>query len=83
MVGERMLKIITFLITKAEWRLSKQDKKRFERRNPSEKLMLYRDLLNFIDRYNEKTTGITTFRHYRYFNFSTFDVLAKNIKNEK
>ena len=68
-----MLKIITFLIKKTEWKLSKKEKKRWNKNNPSEKLQLYRDLLNFIDRYNEKTTGTTTFRHYRYFNFSIFD----------
>lgn len=65
-----MLKIITYIIAKLEWRLSKREKKKWNKDNPSDKLQLYRDLLNFIDRYNEKTTGITTFRHYRYFNFS-------------
>ena len=65
-----MLKIITYIIAKLEWRLSKKEKKKWNKDNPSDKLQLYRDLLNFIDRYNEKTTGITTFRHYRYFNFS-------------
>lgn len=72
-----MLKIITFLITKAEWNLSRKEKKRCNKNNPSEKLQLYRDLLNFIDRYNEKTTGITTLRHYRYFNFSIFDEVVE------
>lgn len=64
-----MLKIITYVITKLEWRLSKREKKKWNKDNPSDELQLYRDLLNFIDRYNEKTTGITTFRHYRYFKF--------------
>ena len=72
-----MLKIITYVITKLEWRLSQKEKKIQNKYNPSDKLQLYRDLLNFIDRYNEKTTGITTFRHYRFFTFNEFVGKAK------
>ena len=57
-----MLKIITWLLTKKEARLSKKTA-------INEELKLYRNLLDQIDKYNYETKGISTFRHYRYKEF--------------
>ena len=54
-----MLKIITWLLTKKEARLSKKTA-------INEELKLYRNLLDQIDKYNYETKGISTFRHYRF-----------------
>ena len=64
-----MLKIITWVITKIEHKLSKKYKcvSKFETIHAD--LLLYRQLLNEIDKYNYQTKGITTIRHYRYKTF--------------
>lgn len=69
-----MLKIINWLITKSEKRLSKKEKCLFKKETTNEKLKLYRKLLNEIDNYNYENKNITTLRHYRYITFGV-DIL--------
>ena len=64
-----MLKIITFIITKLEKRLSKKEKCLFKSKTDNKKIKLYRKLLNEIDTYNYEVKNISTFRHYRYVKF--------------
>lgn len=61
-----MLKIITCVIKKKEWQLSKKEHKLGEKENPSKELKLYRDLLDRLDQYKMGTDGLIL-RHYRYF----------------
>lgn len=72
-----MLKIINWLITKSEKRLSKKGKYLFKKETKNEKLKLYRTLLNEIDKYNYETKNITTLRHYRYITFGVDDLESK------
>lgn len=72
-----MLKIVTFIITKLETKLSKKEKCLNKKTTLNDKLNLYRTLLNEIDSYNYKTKNILTLRHYRYM---TFDV--DNLENK-
>lgn len=69
-----MLKIITFIITELEARLSKKEKCFRKNETNNEKLKLYRKLLNEIDKYNFKMKNISTFRHYRYKEFKIEDL---------
>ncbi len=64
-----MLKIITFIITKLEQRLSKKENCLYKKETSNEKIILYRNLLNEIDKYNYKNKHISTIRHYRYKTF--------------
>ena len=64
-----MLKIITLIISKKEFRLSKKNNCAFKNKTNNEEIKLYRKLLNDIDSYNYKTKNITTLRHYRYKTF--------------
>lgn len=61
-----MLKIITYIIEKKELRLSKKENKIGDKTNPSDKLKLYRDLLDRLDKYKMGANGLIL-RHYRYF----------------
>ena len=72
-----MIKIINWLITKNEKRLSKKEKCLFKKEVKNEKLKLYRTLLNEIDSYNFKTKNIIVLRHYRYKTFSVDDLESK------
>ncbi len=64
-----MLKIIEWLITKSETKLSKKEKVLCKKETNNEKLNLYRNLLDEIDGYKHKNKNITTLRHYRYIDF--------------
>lgn len=72
-----MIKIINWLITKSEKRLSKKEKCLFKKETKNEKLKLYRTLLNEIDSYNSKTKNVIVLRHYRYTTFSIDDLESK------
>ena len=72
-----MLKIINWLITKSEKRLSKKEKCLFKKETTNKKLKLYRKLLNEIDNYNYENKNITTLRHYRYITFDIDDLESK------
>lgn len=61
-----MLKIITWIISKKEFRLSKKNNCDFKNKTDNEEIKLYRKLLNDIDSYNYKTKKWTILRHYRY-----------------
>ena len=65
-----MIKIINFIITKLEFRLSKKLGNQFIPQTLDYKLRLYRNILNEIDNYNYKVKNISTFRHYRCKTFS-------------
>lgn len=64
-----MLKILNFIITKLEVRLSKKEKCMYENTTSNKKLKLYRTLLNEIDHYYLETKNIITLRHYKYIDF--------------
>ena len=64
-----ILKIITWLLTKKEKRLSKKEKVLWNKTTTNKEIKLYRKLLNEIDNYNYKVKNITTLRHYRYKTF--------------
>ena len=64
-----MIKIITWIITKIEKKLSKKYNCLGKDLTIHSDLLLYRQLLNEIDKYNYQVKGITTFRHYRYKTF--------------
>ena len=72
-----MLKIVTFIITKLETRLSRKEKCLNKKTTSNDKLNLYRTLLNEIDNYNYKTKNILTLRHYRYMTFDVDDLESK------
>lgn len=72
-----MLKIINWLITKSEKRLSKKEKCLFKKETTNEKLKLYRKLLDEIDNYDYKNKNTTTLRHYRYKTFKVDNLESK------
>ena len=72
-----MLKIVTFIITKLEIRLSKKEKCLNKKTTTNDKLNLYRTLLNEIDNYNYKAKNTLTLRHYRYMTFDVDDLESK------
>ena len=61
-----MIKIITWLLTKMESKLSKKEKCYQKNETNNKKLQLYRTLLNEIDKYNSQGKDIAIFRHYRF-----------------
>ena len=74
-----ILKIITWLLTKKEYKLSKKQKVLFNKNTSNKEIKLYRALLDKIDDYNSKTKDIIILRHYRYTVFSG----SKRIKVDK
>lgn len=63
-----MIKILDYILTKLEWRLSKKSKDK-------EKLILYRTLLNEIDNYKRKINpSLCILRHYRYATFKVDEI---------
>lgn len=72
-----MLKIITWILTKKEKRLSKKQKTLWSKATINKELQLYRCLLDEIDKYNYEVKNITTLRHYRYKTFKIVDSVEK------
>ena len=71
-------KLIERLITKIEIRISKKENKISKKDGISERLKLYRDLLDRLDKYrNEQGEGTVTLRHYRYFTFKVDEPFIK------
>ena len=74
-------RLIERIITKIEIRISKKENKVSKKDGISERLKLYRDLLDRIDEYrSEQEKGTVILRHYRYF---TFKVDEPYIKKEE
>lgn len=71
-----MIKIITYIIQKMEWHISKKEHKIHCKDNPSKRLKLYRDLLDRIDEYKHQDNTLLI-RHYRYFTFNVSSVLGE------
>ena len=69
-----MIKIIDFIITKAEIHLSKKEKCLNNKNTTNEKIKLYRNILDEIDKYKKTQKKLLTFRHYRYFTFEVDDI---------
>lgn len=72
-----MLKIINFIITKYEKRLSKKNNCIGLKDIKNEEIKLYRDILNTIDVYMAKKEKILILRHYRYIEFEVDDIKEK------
>ena len=72
-----MIKIINWLITKSEKRLSKKEKCLFKKETSNKKLKLYRNLLNEIDEYTCEVKNIKILRHYRYKTLNVDDLESK------
>ena len=64
-----IIKIINFIITKLEGKLSNKLGNYGIPQTLDNKLRLYRNILNEIDKYNYNVNNISTFRHYRWKNF--------------
>ena len=59
-------KIIFWVLGKIEFRLSKKENKILKRDNVSDRLRMYRDILDIIDTYRMKINPeLSIFRHYR------------------
>ncbi len=71
-------RLIEFIITKIELRISKKENKISNKNDISQRLTLYRDLLDRIDSYRSETEGIVTIRHYRYFSVHIDDLKPTN-----
>lgn len=72
-----MIKIIDFIITKAEMHLSKKEKCLNNKNTTNEKIKLYRNILDEIDKYKKTQKNLLTLRHYRYFTFEVDDIEEK------
>lgn len=70
-------KLMERILTKIEFKISKKEKKIATKNNVSERLKLYRDLLNRIDEYRSELDNSVITRHYRYFRF-TVDKESEN-----
>lgn len=63
-------KIIFYILEKLEFRLSKKEHKVSKRDNISDRLAMYRSIIDCIDDYRIKINPETMIlRHYRYINF--------------
>ena len=71
-------KLIERIITKIEIRISKKENKVSKKDGISERLKLYRDLLDRIDSYRSEIEGAVTIRHYRYFSVHIDDFKPTN-----
>lgn len=69
-----MIKILDFIITKAEMHLSKKEKCLNNKNTTNEKIKLYRNILDEIDKYKKTQKNLLIFRHYRYFTFEIDDI---------
>lgn len=70
-------KIIERVLTRIEFKISKKEKKIACKNNASERLKLYRDLLNRIDEYRSELDNSVTVRHYRYFTPTISELFKK------
>ena len=64
-----MIKILDYIISKLEWKLSKKEDCTYYNQTSNKKLKLYRKLLNDIDEYRGRTEEIMILRHFRYSTF--------------
>ena len=69
------VKVLQWIITKLEFRLSKKENKVGKKDKISKELSTYRDLLDIIDNYFYKDS-ILQLRHYRYFDID-IDLIEK------
>lgn len=77
-------KLIERIITKIEIRISKKENKISKKDGISERLKLYRDLLDRIDKYrSEQEEGTVILRHYRYFTFKVDEPMIKVCNKEE
>lgn len=77
-------KLIDRIITKIEIRISKKENKVSKKDGISERLKLYRDLLDRIDKYrSEQEEETLIIRHYRYFTFKVDEPFIKVCNKEE
>lgn len=77
-------KLIDRIITKIEIRISKKENKVSKKDGISERLKLYRDLLDRLDKYrNEQEEGTVILRHYRYFTIEVDEPMIKVCNEEE